>query len=99
MDYGILILHISRLVMGGLSAFFAIYLWSQTRDAAWMLIIMGIILRYLEITFSTLSFFGIIEEGGIFKLEIPVVRIVLENLPYLFFILALILMIRRQRFR
>ena len=98
MDYGPMILHLGRLVLGGITAFLAIYFWSQTRDVPWMLVIMGIILRYLEITFSTLVFFGIIDDSTLLFGSIPIAGLVLENLPYLFYSAALILMIRRQRF-
>jgi membrane protein implicated in regulation of membrane protease activity len=99
MDYGPMILHLGRVAMGGIAAFLAIYLWSQTRDVPWMLVIMGIVLRYLEIAFSTLAFFGIIDDTGLVIARVVSVRLLLENLPYLFYSAALILMIRRQRFR
>ena len=98
MDSGTLILHIARLVFGGITAFLAIYLWSQTRDTPWMLVILGIIIRYLEITYSTLTFFGIMDENGLLFSSVPLARFLLENLPYLFFSAAILIMIRRQRF-
>lgn len=99
MEFSMMIPHIAQLVLGGISAFLAILFWSQTRDAAWMLVIMGIVLRYLEITFTTLSFFGIIDSSLLLFGDIPLAALVLDILPYLFFSAALIIMIRRQRFR
>ncbi len=98
MEFSLMLPHIARLILGGVTAFLAIYFWSQTRDVAWMLIIMGIVLRYLEITFSTLTFFGIIDDSFLLFGTLPLAGIVLENLPYLFFSAALISMIRRQHF-
>ena len=98
MAYDPLILHLARLIMGGIAAFLAIYLWSQTRDVAWMLVIMGLVLRYLEIAFSTLTFFGIIDDARFLPAGIPAARLLLENLPYLFFAMALLVMIRRRHF-
>ncbi len=98
MGQDLLILHIARLGFGGITAFLAIYLWSQTRDTPWMLVVMGVILRYLEIAYSTLTFFGIIEDAGLLFSSIPLARILLENIPYLLFSAAFFIVIRRQRF-
>ncbi|WP_319476207.1 hypothetical protein [Marispirochaeta aestuarii] len=99
MEVSTMMPHIAQLALGGVTAFLAIYFWSQTRDTAWMLVIMGIVLRYLEITFSTLSFFGIIDDSLLLFGNIPLAALVLDILPYLFFSAALIIMIRRQHFR
>ena len=90
--------HSAQLILGGITAFLAIYFWSQTRDVAWMLVIMGVVFRYLEITFSTLIFFGIIDDALLLFGTLPLAGLILENLPYFFFSAAFIVMIRRQHF-
>ena len=98
MESAELIAIIVKLGVGALAAFFAIMLWSMTRDSAWLFVIMGVILRYGEIMYSTFKLFGILTtEAMLFG--IPVVTILLTNLPYAFFAVAFIIMIARSRFR
>ncbi len=90
-----LVFIISRLVFGAGSAFFAIMLWSRTRESAWMFIVVGTIFRYGQIIYDTFSIFGVVRTDvelipGYLKIET-----LLENLPYIFFIVAFIIMIRR----
>ena len=54
------VLTLSRLGVGAIGTFFAILLWSQTRDAAWVLVIIGTLVAYAEVVFSTLEGFGIV---------------------------------------
>ncbi len=93
------ILVISRLGIGAVATFLAIVLWAKTRDSAWMFIIMGIIIKYGAIMYSTFKIYGIISSGLYTINGIPVVDLVLENLPTLFFIIGLLIMILRSRGR
>ncbi len=89
---------IIKLGVGAFATFFAIILWSMTRDSAWLFVIMGTILRYGEIMYSTFKLFGILtKETLVFGL--PIVSILLTNLPYLFFAVAFLIMILRSRVR
>ena len=90
---------LSRLGVGAVGTFFAILLWSQTRDAAWVLVIIGTLLAYAQVVVSTLAGFGIIggrlpEVSGI-----PLPQLVLENLPMLLYACAFIVMVARRRLR
>jgi hypothetical protein len=59
---------------------------------------MGVILRYGGIMYSTFQLFGILtKEALLFGL--PIVTILLTNLPYAFFTVAFIIMIVRSRVR
>jgi len=98
MESAELIAIIVKLGVGALAAFFAIMLWSMTRDSAWLFVIMGVILRYGEIMYSTFKLFGILTTETLF-FGIPLVTILLTNLPYAFFSVAFIIMIVRSRFR
>jgi hypothetical protein len=60
MDYGQLVVQFSKLILGAVATFLAIILWSKTRDTAWMLIVIGIIVSYVEVVFVTLNGFGIV---------------------------------------
>ena len=74
----------SHLLFGAFATFGAILLWSRTRDMAWTLVIVGTIVSYAGIVYDTLAYFGIILETEFALNGVPVVRIVLGDLPPLF---------------
>lgn len=95
MDTQSLVFIISRLAVGAGAAFLAIILWSRTRDSAWMFIVVGTIFRYGQIMYDTFGLFGIVEEDIVLIEGYLEIDTILENLPYLFFIIAFIIMLRR----
>jgi hypothetical protein len=99
MDTGETVYLVSRLATAALAAFLAIVLWSRTRDLAWMLIVIGAIASYAEIIFSLLSRLGLVDEAKYDLLGIPLGRVLLSNLPFLFLASALLVMIIRKRVR
>ena len=96
MDAGQTIFVSSQLVLGALAAFLAILLWPKIRDAAWMLIILGIIVAYIETVYSVLGIFGIGTEFFLIFGSIPVISFILPVMRMLFFIAAFAVMIFRQ---
>ena len=89
-----------RLGLGGLATFLAILYWSRTRDAAWMLVIMAVIITYAEIVFSTLQRFGILTSDAFQLFSQPgfdVVSVVLNNLPLLLIGTAFLILVIRRR--
>ncbi|AEF83454.1 hypothetical protein [Leadbettera azotonutricia] len=96
MDSGQVTYIISRLALGALASFFAIMLWSKTRDIAWMLMVIGTIAAYVETVYSILELFGI--TGGTVPSigSVPLVSIVLPCLPTVFFIAAFVVMVARK---
>jgi hypothetical protein len=99
MDTGHLIYILSRLILGALAAFLAILVWSKTRDAAWMLMVIGAIAAYAEIVYSILGIFGITEGMALTAGSVPVAVLALANLPSCFFIAAFLVMIVRKLHR
>jgi hypothetical protein len=102
METGNLIYILSRLILGALASFFAIMLWSKTRDPAWMLMVTGTIAGYAGIVYSTLGVLGI-TGGAALQAEIPfsqgsvpVAALILANLPACCFIAAFLVMIARK---
>ncbi len=93
------VLLVSRLATAAVAAFLAILLWSRTRDLAWMLIVIGVISSYADILFDLLSRLGLIDESRFAIFGLPIGRIFLSNLNYLFLCSALIVMIARKRVR
>ena len=95
MDAGEIVFIVSRLTTGALAAFFAIMLWSKTRDIAWMLMVIGTIAAYVETVYSILVLFGI--TGNQLSIgSVPVAAIVLPNLRTAFFIAAFVVMVVRK---
>ena len=92
-----MILIITRLGIGAIATFLAIILWSKTRDTAWMFVVIGTIVNYGEIVFSTLEKFGVVRTDYIVIRGISVVKVGFANLPMLFFIIAFMIMIIRKR--
>ncbi|MDR1618166.1 MAG: hypothetical protein LBS06_03855 [Treponema sp.] len=96
MDTGQIVYITSRLTLGALASFFAIMLWSKTRDVAWMLMVIGTIAAYIETVYSILDMFGI-TAGDTFNLgSVHVAAIVLPGLRTLFFIAAFFVMVVRK---
>lgn len=92
-----IILSAARLSLGAGATFLAILFWSMTRDTAWMLIIMGTILKYGEIIYSTFGIFGLVPTDVVLIPGILKAETLLMNLPLLFYIAAFAVMIRRNR--
>ncbi len=90
---------IIRLITGSAAAFFAIFLWAKTRDTAWMLVIIGIIVDYAKILFSALQFFGFVSPNLFTIGELKIGKIILDNIPSMFISAGLIIMILRHRYK
>ena len=100
MDAGQQVFVYSRLILGALAAFLAIMLWSKTRDPAWMLMVIGIVVSYIEIVFSILEMAGISAGNTLFVGSVSLAAIMLPALRMAFFIAAfLVMVIRRYRHR
>jgi uncharacterized membrane protein (DUF2068 family) len=96
MDSGQIVFAYSRLILGALAAFFAIALWSRTRDAAWILVVAGAIVMYVEIVYSILEMLGIAASGTLFIGSVPLAAIALPALRMVFFIAAFMVMVARR---
>ncbi len=86
-----------QLVVGAIATFLAILLWSRTRDAAWMLIVIGTIAHYGALVFSGLELLGLVSLDGLVVSGVPLGRVLISSLPMLFFIGAFIIMVARNR--
>lgn len=92
-----IILYIVKLVLGGVAAFLAIMLWSKTRDPAWMSLVAGAITGYAGIMFNMMLDLGIVIAGSVQIFGIPLSILLFTAVPALFFILAFVLMLMRNR--
>ncbi|MDR0553435.1 MAG: hypothetical protein LBG76_01360 [Treponema sp.] len=92
MNIGEVVYISSRLVIGALAAFFAIVLWSRIREPSWILIVLGTIALYVETVYSILELFGI--TAGMLSIgSVPLVTILLHNLPAGFMLAAFMVMV------
>ena len=96
MDSGQMIFVYSRLILGAVAAFFAIVLWSKTRDAAWMFIVTGAIVMYIEIVYSILELLGITSGNVLLIGSVSLPAILLPSLRMIFFIAAFLVMAVRR---
>lgn len=97
MNQSDIILYIIKLFLSGIVAFLAIALWSKTRDAAWMSLVAGAITGYAGLVFELLVKLGIVVAGGVQIAGIPLVTLLFAVIPSLFFMLAFVLMLMRNR--
>jgi hypothetical protein len=88
---------LARLGAGALACFAAILLWAKTRDTAWMLVIVGVIVVYGAIVYDTLKMFGVVP-GSVFLLpEVLSIDTLLAILPLLFFSAAFVVKLVSRR--
>lgn len=90
---------LAQLGLAAVAAFLAILLWSTTRDTPWMFLVLGMIIKFTEVMVSTLELFGIIQSRLIIISGIEIGKVLLIGLPYVFFSIAFIIMILRNRVR
>ena len=95
MDSGQVTYILSRLSLGALASFFAIMLWSKTRDVAWMLMVIGTIAAYVETVHAILNLFGISSRVLVIG-SVPLISIILPCLPTVFFVAAFAVMVVRK---
>jgi hypothetical protein len=90
---------IIRIVVGSVAAFAAIMLWARTRDTAWMLVIIAVILEYVNILFTAFQRFGFISKSFLVLGRLELGRIILENFPSVFLAVGLIIVLFRNRYK
>ncbi len=91
-----LVLSVIKLAAGGFAAFFAILLWSKTRDTAWMSLVAGTVTSYAGIVYEMLLGFGLFSSGMIEVFGIPLASLFFAIVPPLFYIAAFIIMLLRK---
>lgn len=92
------LIFIIKLVLGGIAAFFAILVWSKTRDGAWFFLVSGTILSYCGIVYDMLKSFGIITKTLYLVLGIPIIDLCFIVVPTLFFIIGFIVMLAKSKY-
>ena len=91
-----------KLLMGAVGTFCAILLWSRSRDVAWVLVVIGVLVSYAGIIFDTVDRFGLVTWDGFIVAGLPgfaLIQAVLANLPMLLYAIAFIVVLTRGRIR
>lgn len=99
MSIAAFILMLSKLVVGAVATFLAILVWSRTREAAWVLVVAGVLATYAGIIWATLEQFGILSLETFRVSVVPVGALVAQNLPVLLFIAAFTVFLVKRRGR
>ncbi len=90
-----IVMIISQISFGAIATFLAILYWSHTRDTAWMLIIIGIIIQYGQIMYSTFVIFGVLGDDLFIIKNVLDIGTLLSVLPLIFISSAFIVMLVR----
>lgn len=93
-----LVLYVIKLILGGIAAFFAIMLWSKTRDIAWMCLVAGTITSYAGVVYTMMTDLGIFLGLSTSLFGMPIPSLVFAVIPNLFYISAFVLMLIRSRY-
>ena len=91
-----------KLLMGAVGTFCAILLWSRTRDVAWVLVVIGVLVSYAGIIFDTLDRFGLVTWDDFIVAGLPgfaLIQAILTNLPILLYSTAFVVVLARGRVR
>ena len=91
-----------RLLMRAVGTFCAILLRSRTRDEAWVLVVIGVLVSYTGIIFDTLARFGLVTWDDLVVAGLPgfaLIQAVLANLPMLLYSIAFVVVLTRGRVR
>lgn len=95
MEFPQLVLIIIKLIFGGLSSFFAILLWSKTRDLAWMSLVCASLCTYAAIVYDVLENLGIIPADIWTFYGVSLVSLFFAIVPSIFYMLSFSIMLKR----
>lgn len=84
MDRAAQIILLIKLILGGLSVFLAIIIWSKTVNIEWFFLLLAIVAFYIDIILNTLYFFGLFSYPELSIGGINIVVLSLEIFPLLF---------------
>ncbi len=99
MDIAAFSVDASHLLLGAFATFCAILLWSRTRDMAWTFVVIGVIVSYADIVMTTLRTYGLLGREPQLTGGIPIVRILLADLPLAFLGIGFLVAFARTRTR
>ena len=90
-----IVMILSQISFGAIATFMAILFWSHTRDTAWILIIIAVIIQYGQIMYSTFMIFGVLGDDLFIIKDVLDLGTLLSILPLIFISSAFIVMLVR----
>jgi len=94
-----IVLLLVKLLAGFTATVTAVLLWSKTREASWLFVVIGTVLLYGEVIAETLEVFGLAKPGDITMAGISLIEALFALLPFLFFTAGFISFLTRRRKR
>ena len=92
------ILLFTKLFLGAVAVFFGIIVWSKTKKTSMILFVLGMFLMYISILTDTLTYFGFINTKFFTIGSLPLLSIIFENAPIVFFIASFCVFLRERIF-
>lgn len=93
-----IVMILSQISFGAVATFMAILFWSHTRDTAWMLIIIAVIIQYGQIMYSTFIMSGVLGDNIFIIKDVLDLGTLLGIVPLIFISSAfIVLMVRFKR--
>ncbi|MCX7655750.1 MAG: hypothetical protein N2Z76_04415 [Treponemataceae bacterium] len=96
MNQGDLLFMFFRMVFVTITAFWALLAWTKRRDWVCLFFMVGSFFSYLENLYILLIRIGILEGGPALYGSVPIVELVLSNLPQVFYSIALCSIVIRK---
>lgn len=87
---------IIKLVLGGIVSFLSILVMSKTREASWMMVVIGFLCSYATLVYDLMIELGIFAEPSLSLMGIPVSTLICIIVPNIFFVFAFILRILKK---
>ncbi len=86
-----------RIIIGFIATFISIILWSRTREIPWIFVVLGVFFLFVKDIVEVALLFGLNNFYSTVLWGIEIVPLALNILPYLFFILAMVIFLVRHR--
>lgn len=88
-----------QLAVGAVATFLAILVWSRTRDVAWILVVLAVMVAYAGYVLRTLDQFGLLDTAAYEVGGVPVFELVITNLPGVLIAAGFAVLLRNRRVR
>lgn len=84
----VLIENIILLISSGIMTFFAVFLWSRTREISWMLLILAVIISYTGLLYELFLHLGVLGRDDFMFYGLNFVSLGFKIVPHLLFAIS-----------
>ncbi|MGP1415107.1 MAG: hypothetical protein ACTTJ6_04110 [Treponema sp.] len=85
-----------KVVFAFIMSFLAVFLWSKTRKAAEIFLVMAIISLFTSLVYDVLLIFGFFNASFSYLSGFPLLSFIFSLLPYIFFIFSLSFFVKEK---